>query len=439
MLAIISIGVATEHYLVAVSSTLLPLILLFPVESSLGLFALMIPFDSVVLVGQQTTWTWLVGAFTGAIMLLYGLISGRLQRPPRAAFWWALFVFWASATVLWAANPLTSIQRLSTVMALFAFYLVIVSFRVTKKELANVLLLAILGGVLSSVFTLKQFAHGTAFQSRASLVYEGQEANPNDFAATLIIALSFAIGGFLSAERRMFKAAMMAAIALLSLCMLLTMSRGALFAVGILLLVFLIRTRFRLWLLAPILCLLTLVSILPDTFFMRINESLVDWGEGRLDIWIVGLQIIKHHSILGVGLDNFPFAYNTYAAYAPVFRGFSRAPHNIYLQVWTELGLVGLGLFATAVISQVKQGATIARESRTYALIASEAACYALLAHGVVANLLWRKAFWMSWILLTLMVQLTSRTSDSIHTGFFRQVRAEASSRLLRQNGGLLR
>ena len=215
---------------------------------------------------------------------------------------------------------------------------------------------------------------------------------------------------------------MMATVVLISLCVLLTMSRGALVAIGVLLLVFLLRLRSRARVLVPILCSMVLVCLLPESFFARLNESVIGRAEGRFDIWIVGIQIISHHGIVGAGFDNFPVVYNQYAAFAPVFRGFSRAPHNIYLEVWAELGIVGVVLFVGAVISQLKESAAQVRESRTYALIALESACCALLARGLVANLLWRKAFWISWILLALVLQLAKRLPSSSQTVWFRQL-----------------
>src|SRR5262249_21825292 len=145
---ILGINIAKENYLVALTVALFPVILLFPVEAALGLFVLSIPFDSILLIGQDATWTWLIGAIAGAVLLIYGLASGRLERPPSNALWWGLFVLWASATVFWAENPVKSIQRLSTVISLCLLYYVTVSFRIKKRELETVSYLAILGGVL---------------------------------------------------------------------------------------------------------------------------------------------------------------------------------------------------------------------------------------------------------------------------------------------------
>jgi O-antigen ligase len=101
--------------------------------------------------------------------------------------------------------------------------------------------------------------------------------------------------------------------------------------------------------------------------------------------------------------------YARFAGFAPIFRGFDRDPHNIYLQVWAELGIIGLALFLTAIIWQLRELHLANRGRRgspNFLLLAIEAACWALLVHGFAANLLWRKQFWLVWILAALATQL---------------------------------
>jgi tetratricopeptide (TPR) repeat protein len=70
---------------------------------------------------------------------------------------------------------------------------------------------------------------------------------------------------------------------------------------------------------------------------------------GRLDMWKHTLDMVWDHPLLGVGLDNWEFVYPLYdtgvepgkitAASEPV------RPHNDFLWILSELGLVGLGLY----------------------------------------------------------------------------------------------
>ena len=132
------------------------------------------------------------------------------------------------------------------------------------------------------------------------------------------------------------------------------MSRGSLFALAVLVMVYLLRVGVRKRVLVWITLIPLLVVFLPHDFFARVQRGASDRGTGRFDIWIVAVHIIKHYPIFGTGLENFRTAYNQFAGYAPVFRRFDRDPHNVYLQVWAETGVVGLILLITAVGSQLK-------------------------------------------------------------------------------------
>ncbi|RKY53124.1 MAG: hypothetical protein DRP89_06655 [Candidatus Neomarinimicrobiota bacterium] len=70
-------------------------------------------------------------------------------------------------------------------------------------------------------------------------------------------------------------------------------------------------------------------------------------GSGRLNIWLVGWEMVKSNPLLGVGLGNFPVRFGDYIGAASLlFGGYGiyqgRDPHNLLLSVQCELGLIGL-------------------------------------------------------------------------------------------------
>ncbi len=407
--AVVIGGIVLQNYYVLAALPLLILATKYPVEMSLGLFAFLIPFDNVLLLGKGYSIDWALGAAAGAILLAYGLVTGRLRTPPRSALWWGLFIAWGAETLLWALDPAQGLQRLPSAVSIFVFYLVVVSFRMNPRELRTVVLFIIAGGVLASAVALRDFTRGVGWLSRAALTVANNQTNPNDFADTLLFPFSLALGGFLSAATLMKRSAMLLGATLIGVCVLLTMSRGSLFGLATLLIVYLIRLRVRRQILIPIVLVSAFITVAPSFFFQRMQQALTDRGDGRWDIFLVGVQIVKHYPILGVGLDNFHMGYAKFAGFAPIFRGFDRDPHNIYLQVWAELGFVGLALFLTAIIWQLRELHLANRGRRgspNFLLLAIEAACWALLVHGFAANLLWRKQFWLVWILAALATQL---------------------------------
>jgi O-antigen ligase len=406
----VAFAIGTEQFAIAGAMVCLPLLLLAPVQMSLGVFAFAIPFNSLLLVGKEVTLSWLLGAISGPILLVYGLSMRRLQAPPRTALWWGLFAVWTCATITWAIDPEKSMERLPSVLSLFLLYVAAASIKIDARQRRALVQMTIGGGVFAALFAISQFAHGIGWLGmgvRASLVIGEREANPNEFASSLLLPLALGIGGFLAATTIWKKAIAGAAAGAIAVCILLTMSRGSLFAAAAIFFTFALRVQVRKKILIPLVLLVTPVLFLPGQFFTRLQESLTSRGQGRFDIWEVAVQIIRHYGWIGAGLENFRLAYNQFAGAAPVFRGFDRDPHNIYLQIVSETGVVGLVLFLVCVFSQLRRLARASNEQkhRNYMLIAGEAACYGLLVHGLAANILWSKHFWLAWILATIFVR----------------------------------
>ena len=80
----------------------------------------------------------------------------------------------------------------------------------------------------------------------------------------------------------------------------------------------------------------------------------------RLDYWKAGLQMIEHHPFLGVGFFNFA---PLYAIRDPnhLFFGKAQLPHNIFVQVGTDTGLIGLFIFLVLIYRNLKLSSEIRR------------------------------------------------------------------------------
>ena len=412
---LVSIAIVGENLLVLVALTSVAFALLFPVEVSLGVFAVLVPFDQVLVLGNTgVTLTWVAGAFAGATLVLYGIVSGRLESPPRAGLYWLFFVLWAAASTLWAIDPLTSLQKLPTVATLFAVYLVASSFRITRRELSRVALLALAGGAVAASLVIVQFAHHITQEGRGTLAVGNLESNANELAFSLLLPFSLALSRVSSERNRLKRVAVLAALVLVATAIFLSMSRGSLVALSVIVLVYLFRVGVRRRTVIGILLLAIPLLFLPDHFYHRLNEAATDRGTGRYDIWLAGLEIIKHSPIIGVGLANFPVAYQKFAGYAHVFfhgygRGYTRAAHNMYLSVFAEMGVIGFALLMTAILSQMRAVSRVLaiRRPRDYFGIALEAACWGQLAAGLSGHIEWSKPFWLSLMLLAVVTKTT--------------------------------
>jgi O-antigen ligase len=399
-------------YVVALAA--IPVVLLWPVEASLGAFVFLIPFDPIALLGNGRTLTWFVGAATVAVLLAAGLTSGRLHRPPRSALWWVLFTSWGAITSFWALDSTLGTQRLPTVAALIGLYLIVTSFEITAKELRTVFILGIVGGVLASLYSSVTFYQGANYAGtmRASLIVGEREAPPNYFAACLLLPISMTLAGIIYSQQRFRKILYAAALAVMLLALFLITSRGAVLAFGVLTFIYFLRIRRVRRILLPVAISLVLLVFVPNPLSLRFQEAVSTGGAGRVSIWIAGLDTLEHYWLIGAGMENFPVAYSQFAGSAPVFKGSQTGSHNLYLKVSVEEGILGLLLLFAALASQFSEAHKIQKDSGSevpeLTVVPYEAACWAMLTVGVFMDSIWDKEFWICWILLAVVVRIRS-------------------------------
>ncbi len=98
-----------------------------------------------------------------------------------------------------------------------------------------------------------------------------------------------------------------------------------------------------------------------------LGNLLIDSSGQRPDIWRNSLALINDYPLTGLGLAGFEMAYSTYALLVHV--GHTLHAHNIWLDVWLNLGPLGVIALAGMVLSAVWPRAT-ATHWRMPALIA---------------------------------------------------------------------
>jgi len=420
--ALVGFAIGGEYWYIAVPLAISPLLLLRPIEIALGLFAVLLPFERVATLGGQsstgagTTLNYYVGLAAGVTLLATGLATGSLRASPRAAYWWGGLIFWSICTMIWAVDPGSSRERIPTALALLLLYALSVSLEISEKQLNWIMGCTIFGGVIAALLACSQFVNGVTYFGRASLMIGGRATDPNVFAACVLLPLSLAAGAFFGSRRQVYKVASFFAFALILISVLLSMSRGAIVAVAAMLFVFLRRYRVSPRVIAAMAVLPLLGLLLPSMFFQRLQHGISSRGEGRFDIWMVGLAAFREWGLQGAGLENFTTVYQKYSGVAPVFRGYNMEPHNVYLLIGVELGVVGLFLFANAARIQLRAASQLYAEGPPRALlfapaVACEAACWGMLIMGFSLGVLWLKAFWFSFALLAISIRIGRRQS----------------------------
>ena len=96
-------------------------------------------------------------------------------------------------------------------------------------------------------------------------------------------------------------------------------------------------------------------------------KGLEDFASGRGYIWSRTLPLLPDYLIIGAGADNFPYVYpnDDYVGdtYVHSFSTISNKPHNMFLQIWVQDGLIALlaflflyGLFMVRAIRMAFRG-----------------------------------------------------------------------------------
>ncbi|MBC1798624.1 O-antigen ligase family protein [Listeria booriae] len=141
------------------------------------------------------------------------------------------------------------------------------------------------------------------------------------------------------------------------LCVMLTLSRGAIISLVIVLVLCLLvgSVRSKLMMVLGAVGFFLLANLFFDQFMEvslwellleRFGTVSEDGGSGRFDIWTDGLAYFMDKPLFGIGSFNFQ-AYHSFAAGKAIFM------HNSFLEILVETGIVGMMFYVTAIVALV--------------------------------------------------------------------------------------
>jgi O-antigen ligase len=277
------------------------------------------------------------------------------------------------------------------------FYFLLRFGRLKKKEWQTIIDAFVLGGLVVALYGLWQVATGQdlitaeAGLQRLRSIY----GSPNNVALYLGRILPFLVAMFLlghGGRRWTYTAALLP----IGLALLLTFSKGALF-LGIpasMLVIFVIWQRMngrRAWPWVVGGAVLGGIGLLIAFQIPQLAARLDPSGETgflRLNLWRASLNMFLDHPNIGVGLDNFLYAYRGRYIFDAAWREPDlNHPHNILLDLGTRLGLLGIfcGIWLFEGIRRAvwRLPGRVSDEMRPYA-VGIIGAFAALLIHGLV-------------------------------------------------------
>ncbi|MDD5679960.1 MAG: O-antigen ligase family protein [Candidatus Omnitrophica bacterium] len=258
-------------------------------------------------------------------------------------------------------SMLTSVSLLLSLKGFFfklfewvMIYFIVTEMINTRKKLNNTILIMLAAAFIMSIDGIFQAITGKDFflnySSVAGYIIRASFDSPNGFGVWVVVMLILAASLACFSENKK-RHLLWILICPLIFCLVSTYSRGA-WAAGFLSLIFLgfIRSK-KLFLIAVVL-LLILPFIMPASVkqradsIMKISRTNTD----RFTLWQEALNITRDFPLLGSGI-------NTYASVAPRYKLTEVTgvyPHNSYLQMSAESGLLGVGAFLWVLVALFK-------------------------------------------------------------------------------------
>jgi len=268
-----------------------------------------------------------------------------------------------------------------------AFFFVVFETLNEKKRIRNVLNVLFLSSLVLGIDGIYQHFTRQDFLRHRPVIFTDRIyasfATPNAFGCYLSVVIPFLISRFFSKLRiKVSRFIYFALFILLFVCLLLTVSRGAwlAFLTSVLFMSIWVRALAVFLLVLGIFILATYVFYPPylkerlAKFFFFSDTIDID----RKFIWQAGWKMFVARPWIGLGLGTFMFNFKKFIA--EDYKYTASYAHNCYLQMASELGIIGLlaflsilGLFFYHGIKALNKGK---RDFYWYILLASQAAIF---------------------------------------------------------------
>jgi O-antigen ligase len=363
LVGIAGFSVSPKLGLLALGLPIAPFFVLAP-DKALLLVVAALPFDAVAALAQGSgTLTKLLGMAVMAGWVLHVLLRRHRIQIGRPGFFVLGWITMAILSLMWTPIVGLATYKLKTTLQLVVFYLMVSNLLKDELALKRAVDVWIGASAIVALLVLWQFHSGALLEQtrlqRATLQVGDAKINQNALGAVLALPALAAV--VIGRARQSFGWWRWVASIPLGVAMILTGSRGAVvaFAVGVVALATL-RPRFGVRAIAAAILIVGMLALIvpqeyADRLSTRFGQASGDRMSGRLDIWAVGMSMIKTRPLLGVGYSGFEPEFYRYMKKTEVDprwasdrtnRWGRRAAHNIYLTTVAELGVFGGVLLA---------------------------------------------------------------------------------------------
>lgn len=375
----------------------------------------------------------------------------RALRPSIVALqpltlWLAAYCVLLFVSTIWAGDTAVADDRVTEAVKSLAIFVIAGSLAASWRTLRVALAAMTLTAALLASLTIVQVATGTSndFGGLATFkegnVYgdvsdarpSGPVGDPNFYAQMLLMAVPPALFLTLDEKQRWRRIAYGATVLIILAGTMLTYSRGAMLAAAIMTLFLLVALRVRIRHVAVAAVAAAVVFMtLPSNVTRRFAtvEQILPGHAAEQDASISerklflasAWRMFEDHPFFGVGAGNFGTYFPQYAnlvgSPSPQYmaRGDTAFPHMLYLQIGSENGIVGLGVFGAAVVAaflSIRQSRRNLAESHPERALIATTLALALLAYLITSVFLhgaFQRNFWLMLALVAAVAKLSTR------------------------------
>jgi O-antigen ligase len=318
-----------------------------------------------------------VGLLIVAILIRWALLGERPEGWQMPAIVLGLYGLIGFLSLIYAKNSEDVLYTLSNYVKDALITVVVVVLLRRAPAFRHVIWTLLAVGIFLGTLGVFQYLTGTFSNNyggfstaewggiasqRSGYRLAGPIGDPNFFAQIMIVLIPIAFERILHERKLLFRILAGLAAALCTLTVIFTFSRGGFLAsVVVLAIVFIIHPPRPLQLAMIIGLGLVIFSLVPTSYFDRVLTLKDLWPnqaggvdirsdnsiQGRASQYLTAWVMFKENPVVGIGLNNFAYRYQEFSkeiGLAP--SASSRSLHNLYLQVVTETGILGMSVFS---------------------------------------------------------------------------------------------
>lgn len=274
----------------------------------------------------------------------------------------SLYLLVAIIQTVTSVNLMGSLRDLGLHIGGLCYVFVVVNSIKSKEDLNSLLTVLMVSATLVALYGVLQAFTGVEIRREWLDVENNPDVavrvfsvfgNPNTLAEYLVLLCPIGVGMFWYTKNMKKKLVFGGAIALMLVCIILTMSRGGWVGIAMAALIFVLLVDKRVLLFAIPLLLGALI-FLPQTVINRILSigNLADSSTAyRFQIWDITGDVIRDHAVAGVGFGHLPYkqVFETYIRTMPIFHA-----HNSFIQTIAEIGYAGFMIFISMLFMIIK-------------------------------------------------------------------------------------